>query len=552
MYHDQGEGLSEAQLQEHWKNLKPAQEFNGAKLAEPSPEPEQVQPVEPEVSRSLETADIPVAEGMCTKGCCRPIAPDDSGKGKYCCKRCRDSRGKRHTASCETRQQLLELDERDPNAKKLAELERVQQQREADEERQGQEIDMQLRSTYSAGDTFKVEGLCVDVGTAKLLDDATLTISSKAQRYGLMGPNGCGKTTLMRLIDLNRLPTPDDWDVHLVRQLEPAPAGRSPVQEVLASHPRRQALLRRLRRVQTERAKLDAIYEAGEAVSDEQERRYAELLEEEQDVDDQLMEFAKAPGEITQILTGLGFHPGEGIGPDGAPSLKPVDELVTDPSRQLRLGEAVDVRDGTDDEEQEWHRGTVTQLEPLLVRPDGWAGSYAWASVRQARTLSGGWRKKLELGKALWLQPKLLLLDEPTNHLDFHALLYLEEKLSEYPHTVVLVSHDFEFVTSVCSKLLHVRDKKIELHNPFEVDEPMDKDKKTKGQTEKCDCCPGTEDKQAVVVRLPRRRRSSTTGSIVSRRQFQVLARWQDGFAGRQFQRIGTEPHCTHWPKRFW
>lgn len=76
--------------------------------------------------------------------------------------------------------------------------------------------------------------------------------------------------------------------------------------------------------------------------------------------------------------------------------------------------------------------------------------------------LSGGWRMKVELAKALWLQPRLLLLDEPTNHLDFGALRWLEARLEEYPHTTVVVSHDVEFLHEVCQEILWVTGQKVE------------------------------------------------------------------------------------------
>merc|ERR1712072_1048337 len=69
---------------------------------------------------------------------------------------------------------------------------------------------------------------------------------------------------------------------------------------------------------------------------------------------------------------------------------------------------------------------------------------------------------KVELAKALWLQPKLLLLDEPTNHLDYHALRWLEEKLEEYPHTSVVVSHDVTFLHSACQEILWINHQKLE------------------------------------------------------------------------------------------
>jgi len=76
--------------------------------------------------------------------------------------------------------------------------------------------------------------------------------------------------------------------------------------------------------------------------------------------------------------------------------------------------------------------------------------------------LSGGWRMKVELAKALWLKPKLLLLDEPTNHLDFQSLNWLESKLDEYSHTVVVVSHDVSFLHSTCREILWIQDQRIE------------------------------------------------------------------------------------------
>eukprot|EP00930_Biecheleria_cincta_P083497 TRINITY_DN73065_c0_g1_i1.p1 TRINITY_DN73065_c0_g1~~TRINITY_DN73065_c0_g1_i1.p1 ORF type:complete len:746 (-),score=156.10 TRINITY_DN73065_c0_g1_i1:419-2656(-) len=76
--------------------------------------------------------------------------------------------------------------------------------------------------------------------------------------------------------------------------------------------------------------------------------------------------------------------------------------------------------------------------------------------------LSGGWRMKLELAKALWLQPKLLLLDEPSNHLDFQALQWLQEKIEEYPHTAVIVSHDVNLLHCTCQEILWIKDQRIE------------------------------------------------------------------------------------------
>lgn len=69
---------------------------------------------------------------------------------------------------------------------------------------------------------------------------------------------------------------------------------------------------------------------------------------------------------------------------------------------------------------------------------------------------------KLELAKALWLQPKLLLLDEPTNHLDFQSLHWLQNQILQFSQTVVIVSHDVTFLHEVCDEILWIDSQKIQ------------------------------------------------------------------------------------------
>ncbi|WP_114810664.1 ATP-binding cassette domain-containing protein [Paraburkholderia kururiensis] len=76
-------------------------------------------------------------------------------------------------------------------------------------------------------------------------------------------------------------------------------------------------------------------------------------------------------------------------------------------------------------------------------------------------SFSGGWRMRLNLAQALMCRSDLLLLDEPTNHLDLDAIVWLEEWLHRYPGTLVVISHDREFLDSVCNVTLHLEQRQI-------------------------------------------------------------------------------------------
>ncbi|GAB1838172.1 ATP-binding cassette domain-containing protein [Achromobacter xylosoxidans] len=146
---------------------------------------------------------------------------------------------------------------------------------------------------------------------------------------------------------------------------------------------------------------------------------------------------------------------------------RPAREFVIDGDTPLRALQARRA-ELTDDQ------GTqIAEVEAALVEAGAWsAASRAeqllaglgfkpaeWA--QPVASFSGGWRMRLALARALMAPSELLLLDEPTNHLDLDAMLWLEKWLAAYPGTVMLISHDTEFLDAVAKSILHFDHAKL-------------------------------------------------------------------------------------------
>ena len=80
------------------------------------------------------------------------------------------------------------------------------------------------------------------------------------------------------------------------------------------------------------------------------------------------------------------------------------------------------------------------------------------------RSFSGGWRIRLNLARTLYQPSELLLLDEPTNHLDLETVLWLQDFLKAYQGTLILISHDRDFLDDVCTHTLHIHSQKLTLY----------------------------------------------------------------------------------------
>jgi ATP-binding cassette subfamily F protein 3 len=123
------------------------------------------------------------------------------------------------------------------------------------------------------------------------------------------------------------------------------------------------------------------------------------------------------------------------------------------------------------------HSGTrIAELHEDLHRVSGYAARARAAQLmhglgfddaeiaRPVSQFSGGWRVRLNLARALMCRSDLLLLDEPTNHLDLDAIVWLEQWLSGYPGTLLMISHDREFLDTVANAICHIEAQRVRLY----------------------------------------------------------------------------------------
>jgi len=146
-------------------------------------------------------------------------------------------------------------------------------------------------------------------------------------------------------------------------------------------------------------------------------------------------------------------------------------EYVIDGDRELRaieqaLAEAEAAGDGRKIAElhtrlDNIHGYTAHVRAAELLHGLGFSGE---ERQRPVKSFSGGWRMRLNLAQALMCRSDLLLLDEPTNHLDLEAVLWLEQWLKRYPATLILISHDRDFLDAVVDNIVHLDDRKLVLY----------------------------------------------------------------------------------------
>ncbi|KAH9497043.1 ATP-binding cassette sub- F member 1 [Dermatophagoides farinae] len=258
---------------------------------------------------------------------------------------------------------------------------KLQKAREAEEQLLEECMTLDKNFTISTSgaslvdNALKVEEFSMSAAGKELLVNASLSITL-GRRYGLVGPNGHGKTTLLRHIaDKRALRLPPELDILLCEQevmADETPA----VQVVLKSDKKREELMEELEKL----SKTDSLKNS---------ERMTEIYDELQAIGAD-----SAESRARRILAGLGFVTAE-----------------------------------------------------MQDRP--------------TKNFSGGWRMRVSLARALFIEPSILLLDEPTNHLDLNAVIWLDNYLQEWKKTLIIVSHDQSFLDNVCTDIIHLDRQKL-------------------------------------------------------------------------------------------
>ena len=129
-----------------------------------------------------------------------------------------------------------------------------------------------------------------------------------------------------------------------------------------------------------------------------------------------------------------------------------------------------DLEDNLDDDKQvEEYNQTLEELEKLDYSKDEsiirkilfGLGFEPNQQDKKFKEFSGGWKMRVALARGLYMKPTLLMLDEPTNHLDLNTVIWLTDYLATWKKTLLIVSHDINFLNSICTDIIHLENKQL-------------------------------------------------------------------------------------------
>lgn len=310
------------------------------------------------------------AEKLKLEDNCEKMAPVSASKAKRDAKKA-EREAKRAAAGKTTRRSKKDdepVDEAAAAADKIAQL-KLQQDKDGISDR----VVTGVLDSLETSRDIKLSSVSLLFHGKVLIQDSQLELNY-GRRYGLLGENGCGKSTFLKAIAAREYPIPENIDIYLLD--EPAePSEYSALEYVV-------------REAQNELKRMEDLVEKI-IVEDGPESELLEPLYERMDD----MDPATFESRAAVILIGLGFN-----------------------SKTIN---------------------------------------------KKTKDMSGGWKMRVALAKALFVKPTLLLLDDPTAHLDLEACVWLEEYLKRFDRTLVLVSHSQDFLNGVCTNMLDMRLKKL-------------------------------------------------------------------------------------------
>jgi len=157
----------------------------------------------------------------------------------------------------------------------------------------------------------------------------------------------------------------------------------------------------------------------------------------------------------------------EGAEPSNTGALEwVVKQAEAELARMEKLAETILEDEGPDSPKLEELYERIDQMDPSTFHTRAsliltGLGFNKKTIEKKTKDMSGGWRMRVALAKALFVKPSLLLLDDPTAHLDLEACVWLEEYLKKWDRTLILVSHSMDFLNGVCTTMLDMRQKQL-------------------------------------------------------------------------------------------